>query len=203
MQATATTEAGRPPEMSLAEWAALPEDDGGELVDGRLVEEEVPDAIHEDVVSWLNALFRAWIIARGGFVLGSDAKFGLKPRRGRKPDLSVFLPGGPVPPRRGVIRVPPGIAVEVVSPDPRDVRRDRVEKLAEYAAFGVRFYWILDPEARTLEIYELGAAGRYEHALGATGGRIDCPPGCEGLVVDLDALWAELDRLGPAEDAEE
>ncbi len=33
---------GRP--LSLAEWADLPEDEPGEFVDGRLVEDEVPQA---------------------------------------------------------------------------------------------------------------------------------------------------------------
>ena len=183
--------------MSLAAWAALPEDEPGELVDGQLVEEEVPDAIHEVLVSWLNALLRAWLKPRRGFVLGSDARFAVRPRRGRKPDLSVFLPGGRVPPRRGLIRVPPDIAVEVVSSSPRDIRRDRIEKLDEYAAFGVRFYWLLDPEARTLEIFELGPAGLYTRVLGATEGALEPIPGCEGLRVDLDEMWEEMDRLGP------
>jgi Uma2 family endonuclease len=195
-------DAAREPEMSLAEWAGLPEDDEGELVDGRLVEEEVSDATHEDTVSWMNALIRGWVVPRGGFVLGSDAKFAVRPRRGRKPDLTVFLPGGAKPPRRGLIRVPPDIAVEVVSPTPKDVRRDRVEKLDEYAAFGVRFYWILDPRARTLEMFELGPKGLYERTMGAVGGTIERVPGCEGLTIDLDALWAELDRLGPEEEEE-
>ena len=33
--------------MTLEEWAAMPEDDEGELVDGVLVEEEMPDLTHE------------------------------------------------------------------------------------------------------------------------------------------------------------
>jgi hypothetical protein len=39
--------------LTLAEWGALDEDEPGELVDGVLVEEEVPDYVHELVVAWL------------------------------------------------------------------------------------------------------------------------------------------------------
>jgi Uma2 family endonuclease len=185
--------------LTLAEWARLPEDDLGELVDGRLVEEEVPDAAHEVIVVFLVRMLAGWIIPRGGLVLGSDAKFAVKPTRGRKPDASVFFPGTRLPPRSGVIRTPPDVMIEVVSPTLRDGRRDRVEKLREYAAFGVRWYWIVDPQLRIIEIFELGADGRYTYALGATEGVASEIPGCDGLSLDMDALWSEVDRLGPAE----
>lgn len=193
--ATAQTPAGRP--MSISEWVRMPEDEPGELIDGQLVEEEEPDLVHETVVSWLIGLLRAWIIARGGFVFGSEGKFVIAPERGRKPDVTVFFPGARDLPRRGAVHVPPDIAVEVVSPTPRDRRRDRIEKPDDYAAFRVRYYWIVDPEERSLEILELGSDGRYVRALGAVSGRLDRVPGCDGLVVDLDELWAEIDRLGP------
>ncbi|HYC22917.1 MAG TPA: Uma2 family endonuclease [Candidatus Bathyarchaeia archaeon] len=183
-------------EISLEEWAALPEDEPGELVDGRLEDEEVPDAIHELVVGWLMQVLRNWLSGMGGVVLGSEAKFALRARRGRKPDLSLFLPGGAKPPRRGVIRVPPDIAIEISSPAPRDVRRDRIEKMDDYAGFGVRWYWIVDPELRSVEIYELGQDGRYMRTLGAVG-RVEFVPGCAGLTLDLPALWQEIDQLAP------
>ncbi len=191
-----------PVEMTLAEWAAMPEDEPGELVDGRLVEEEVPDLYHETFVAWFVFVLKTWLAGRGGFVFGSEGKFAVAPRRGRKPDVTMYLPGGKRPPARGVVRVPPDVAIEVVSPTPRDGRRDRIEKAREYSAFGVRWYWIVDPALRTLEIFELGADGRYVRALGESEGRIENVPGCEGLSLDLDAMWAEADRLGTSEDPE-
>jgi Uma2 family endonuclease len=66
--------------------------------------------------------------------------------------------------------------------------------MREYAAFGVSYYWIVDPEARLLEIRELHAEADPTIRLTASEGT-HAAPGCDGLVIDLDALWAEVDRL--------
>jgi Uma2 family endonuclease len=197
-----TTVSDAPPEsgvvprrLTLEEWADLPEDDEGELVDGILVEEEMGGLAHESVVGWIIEVLRAWIAGRGGRVAASELKIAVAALRGRKPDVVAWLPGHRPLPRRGLIRRPPDLVVEVLSSRPRDHRRDRVEKVAEYAAFGVRWYWLVDPDACTLEILERGADGRYVQALAAGGGCIESVPGCDGLVLDLDALWAELDGL--------
>ncbi len=182
---------GRP--MSLAEWADLPEDEPGELVDGRLVEDEVSDAPHEVVVSWLIVLLGLWLRGRNGRVLGSDAKFAVAPRRGRRPDISIYFSRDHKLPRRGALRVPPDVIVEVVSSPPRDGRRDRVEKVGEYAAFGARWYWIVDPRLRTVEILGLGGDGHYSIEASVSEGVL-LVPGCEGLELDIDALWRELDE---------
>ena len=93
--------------ISMEEWAALPEDAPGEFVDGHLMEEEVPDPIHELAVSWLIALLRAWLGAGSGLVFAADVRFVISASRGRKPDVSVYVPKPPAPPRRGAIRDPP------------------------------------------------------------------------------------------------
>lgn len=183
------------PELTLDEWFALPEDEPGELVNGHLEEEEVPDYLHELLVALLAQTLGNWIFPQGGLVAGSDAKFAVSSGRGRKPDLTVYLSRSRRPPARGLIRVPPDIAIEIVSPTPRDGRRDRVEKLADYAAFGVAWYWLLDPQLRSLEVLELDSQGRYLHVLGASTGTLERIPGCEGLTLDLDALWAAIDEL--------
>jgi len=181
--------------FSLESWAALPEDDQGELVNGVLIEEEMASSMHECAVTWLTIEIGIWGRARGIVLLGSGGKYAVSPTQGRMPDLAVYLPDAPKPPRTGLIRIPPSVAVEVVSPTPRDARRDRVEKLIEYAGFGVRWYWLVDPQTRTFEINELGSDGRYVHAVAVTGGRIEFVPGCDGLALDVDALWRELDAL--------
>jgi Uma2 family endonuclease len=161
----------------------------------------MPTFLHELVVIWLGALLRTWAIPRSGQVVGSETKLAIAKDRGRKPDLSVFL-GGAARPRLldSVVRVAPHVVIEVVSARPRDARRDRVDKLRDYAKAGARYYWLLDPQLRTLEILELEPARRYAHALAATGGRLDDVPGCEGLVIDLDALWTEIDQGAAAEE---
>lgn len=92
-----------------------------------------------------------------------------------------------------LIRVRPQLVVEVASPRPRDVHRDRVDKLTDYARAKIRLYAIVDPQLRILEVYELGRDGRYTVACAAGSGRVRVP-GCQGLVLDLDALWKEVDE---------
>jgi Uma2 family endonuclease len=182
------------PRLTLEEWSDLPEDVPGELVDGRLVEEELPDYLHEVLVAWLARVLGNWAEDVGAIVGGSEAKFALSPTKGRKADLTVYL-GGRRPPSRGVVTVPPDIAVEVLSPAPRDQRRDREEKMLEYASFGIRFYWLIDPERRSIEIYEVVAGGAYSCRLLAGREVVQLVPGRPGLVLNLDAMWAKIDSL--------
>jgi Uma2 family endonuclease len=183
------------PRMTLEEWADLPEDVPGEIVDDRLVEEEMTDYAHEVIVAFLARVLGIWADSNGAIVATSDARFAVAKRRGRKPDLTVFF-AGRRPPRRGLVRMAPDVAVEVVSSSPLDVHRDRVEKFAEYAAFGIVRYWILDPDRRLLQIYELTESGEYRIAAEYASGSAQDVPGCPGLVLPMDQLWAKLDELG-------
>ena len=184
--------------MTLEEWADLDDEIEGELVDGVLEEEEMPTVLHEIIVAWMLAALRPWARRRGGFVVGSETKLAVGPRRGRKPDLSVVLRGRMPALLDTLVRVPPHLVVEVTSPRPRDAHRDRVDKLADYARAGVPLYVIVDPRLRSIEVFELGRDGRYAVALAAGEGRVRVP-GCPGLTLDLDALWEEVDEAERAE----
>src|SRR5262245_49129535 len=71
-QAAVTTTSGQ---MTVQEWAAMPEDEPGELRDGLLEDEEVADLTHETAVGWLIVLLRTWASALGGFAFGSEVKY--------------------------------------------------------------------------------------------------------------------------------
>lgn len=67
--------------------------------------------------------------------------------------------------------------------------------MEEYARFGIRFYWLIDPQQRTIEIYEQGDDRRYIRRVQAGSGPIQDLPGCPGLTLDVDAMWSKIDAL--------
>src|SRR3989442_14010583 len=81
--------------MTVEEWGDLDEDIEGELVDGLLEEEEMATFLHELVVMWLARVLGPWARRRHAHIAGSEAKIAVGSRRGRKPDLSIYLRGKP------------------------------------------------------------------------------------------------------------
>ena len=71
-----------------------------------------------------------------------------------QPDIIVISERAPRPyPRRPVIFGAPDFVIEVLSPS--TASRDRREKLAVYARYGVREYWLVDPERARIEVFVL------------------------------------------------
>jgi Uma2 family endonuclease len=179
--------------MTIQQWADMDEDEPGEFVDGYVVEEEVPDLSHERVVAWLVFVLMSWGKPRQALVFASELKFAITEHRGRKPDVSMYAPGTRLK-RANLVRVPPMLTVEVLTPTARDVRRDRMDKMAEYAHFGVRSYWLVDHKKRSIECYELSKSGRVFRSVTAAAGQVEIP-NFEGLILDLNDLWSELDLV--------
>ena len=56
----------------------------------------------------------------------------------------------------GEIEGPPDLVIELLSPS--TAARDRAGKARLYARYGVRHYWLVDPDARRVECLELEGA---------------------------------------------
>ena len=181
--------------MTVDEWGELDDKDFRELVDGVLEEDEMPSLLHDVAMTWLVVVLAPYFRRRGGFVAAQGPKIVIRADRGRVPDI-VCWGAHAKPEIEGLIRRTPEVVVEIVSPRPRDARRDRIDKFADYAEMGVKQYWLVDPKVRTVEIFHLGAKRRYTSVAAAAHGKIRRIPSLPGLTIDVDALWAELDRLG-------
>ena len=89
---------------------------------------------------------------------------------------------------RDRVRGAPDLAVEVISPGTSD--RDRFVKRDLYERHGVREYWIVDLDARTIEVLSLGGDGAFGAAtVYQETDRIDSTPLLAGLALELKGLW--------------
>ena len=80
----------------------------------------------------------------------------------------------------------PDLVVEILSPG--TASRDRVEKAHIYARHGVRHYWLADPDARALEVYEL-TGGQYRETARLAAGATFTTTLFPGLAISLSSLW--------------
>jgi Uma2 family endonuclease len=125
-----------------------------ELVDGELVMVPLPTADHSDVIDLLSNTFKAkisrikspWIVKRDvGVYTGINLATGKE--RSRTPDLCVITQAQWASLKAdktssAVLRTPPLLAVEVVSPGSQ--KTDYESKEEEYMSVGIPEYWIVD-----------------------------------------------------------
>jgi Uma2 family endonuclease len=144
--------------MALVTWeefVELHDDDRRELIDGVLVEVEVPNQRHDRIVARLCQLLCNWADEHdpNATVLASGYKVRISKYRGVMPDVQFFRstniaiddPKAEIALHEGR----PDLAVEIISPS--SVRYDRVKKADWYLSIGVPEYWIIAPRNGILE----------------------------------------------------
>ncbi|HUJ21777.1 MAG TPA: Uma2 family endonuclease [Bryobacteraceae bacterium] len=124
-----------------------------EYVDGRIVERNVGEVDHSDVQSSIVHYLRTHY--KKGVWAGVEVRVQVKKTRFRIPDVTVMA--GSKPAER-IIRKPPVVAVEVLSPDDRAGELE--EKINDYLAFGVSYIWVINPDTRRAYVHT--PAGSHE-----------------------------------------
>jgi Uma2 family endonuclease len=181
-----------------------PDDKIAEIVDGVLHLSPWPRIKHQSVTSTLSAVLLTrfqlggggpgdWIlINKPELHLGDDILV---------PDIAAWRSERLPEEEEGValLTIAPDCICEVLS---RSTQRfDRGDKMASYAAAGVKHAWLVHPVRRTLEVFRL-CRGRWR-ALATHQGdeRVRAEP-FEALELDLTLLWHRLAPPPPHRDCE-
>jgi Uma2 family endonuclease len=145
--------------------AELPESNlPTELWDGELIMSPAPSFYHQEIVARIYKALDAWVSKHDlGKVGLAPLDMVLTTRRSVQPDV-VFVSSKRLHIIQDRLMDAADLVVEVISPESR--RRDRFDKRDLYEQHGVREFWLIDPEAQTVEVLQLkageyGLAGRW------------------------------------------
>lgn len=153
-----------PRKMSYEEFLAWADEDTyAEWVRGEVIMTSPASNLHQKVSLFLASLLNDFVEAdRLGEIRTAPFQMKLE-ESGREPDVlfmaeehfdrlkSTYLDG------------PADLVIEIISPE--SGQRDRGEKFYEYEAAGIPEYWLIDPQRRQAEFYQLAPAGYYQTVL--------------------------------------
>jgi Uma2 family endonuclease len=162
-----------------------------EIVEGELYEMPSQGMDHATAVMNLITLLLPIATARRARWLTAPLDVFLPGAEPVQPDILMILPDGAarlVP--RG-IEGPPDLVIEVLLPASRG--RDRLLKRSLYARAGVREYWLVDLEARTIEILALDRDA-FHLAGAASGDETPVSPLLGPLATSAADLFAGIDN---------
>ena len=143
------------PLLTIADIDSMPEDGNRyELIEGELFVSRAPSLIHQGTVRNVLFLFTQYLrenpvgeIFPGPGVIFSDFS-------GVIPDLVYFsYERGKEIATGDRITGAPELIIEVLSPGTENRRRDEHAKRQLYKKYGVKEYWILDPQKLTVQIF--------------------------------------------------
>lgn len=136
------------------DYAKLPDKPRVELIDGEFLMCPAPNMTHQRLLGHLFSSLRAWVKAhRLGEVFFAPCDVVLSPYDTVQPDI-LFIDK-----ERSNIIVPknvqgaPDFVIEILSPG--NAARDQVLKRRLYEKSGVREYWIVDPDSRSVRVMRL------------------------------------------------
>jgi Uma2 family endonuclease len=161
-----------------------------ELLEGDLVMVPAPTTRHQFISRNLEFILHGFVRAHGlGSVLDSpvDVVFGEgAAREVAQPDIVFIGRARANIIKEAEIQGAPDLVVEILSPGTEV--RDRGYKQHLYGRYGVREYWIVDPESETVEVYRMTQA-TFDLAARCTVDDALTTPLFPGLSIDLEEVF--------------
>jgi Uma2 family endonuclease len=157
-----------------------------ELWDGELIMSPAPSFFHQEIVFRFSHWLYEWISKRKlGKVVNAPIDMVLSPHRVTQPDVA-FIARERLNIITKTINGPVDLAAEIISLG--HWNRDRIEKRDLYEQYGVREYWLIDPEAETVEVLHL-EDGRYQLFMRCTPGQTAASKLLPGFEVPVTPLF--------------
>lgn len=174
--------------LTYQDYLQMPDDrTRKEIIGGDLYVTPAPTPLHQRIVTALVSILRAHVRAHGlGEVLVSPIDVVLSQTDVVQPDIVFIARANEQIIGEAAIQGAPDLVVEVLSPS--TVKMDRGRKMEVYARSGIPEYWIVDPDALTVEIYRL-EQGTYRLELRAPAGDVIHSALFPGLAIAPAHLW--------------
>lgn len=142
--------------LTIADLEALPENGNRyELIEGELYVSTQPHWFHQRMCLRLGSALDTWSLRTGlgttnvapGIIFSEEDAVAPDIIWVSKDRLNI------IDLETGKLRGAPDLIVEVLSPGPENERRDKRTKLQLYSRHGVKEYWIVDWQMKTIEVY--------------------------------------------------
>lgn len=175
--------------VTYEEWLKMPVTKRKEeVVDGEIITMPPAKWKHAEIINKLHRILVLQLDDNDFSV--SSSVFGVvireEPLTCREPDLAVFRRRSIVE-QDGYIHSAPELVVEVLSPS--NSRRDMSKEAEDYESIGVSEFWILSPEARSVEVLQL-PDGKLHTTQIVNQGQLR-PLRFPEAVVDVAAIWPD------------
>ncbi|HHV75188.1 Uma2 family endonuclease [Thermoanaerobacterium butyriciformans] len=134
-----------------------------ELIDGQIYLMAPPSTMHQRILREIFTVFSVYLKGKKceAFCAPFGVKFTEKSEKDIKtvvePDIVVICDKSKLD--NDGCKGAPDLIVEITSPS--TVRRDRVEKFNLYEKYGVKEYWIVEPDLKIVNVFALQENNRY------------------------------------------
>lgn len=138
--------------VTLEQYEALPENVRAEIFDGQISYMSSPSQSHQIISMELSTVLNTYLKSKNGscrvFHAPFDVKLSDTPLTIVQPDLMIICDKNKLDGKR--CNGAPDFIIEIVSPsNPAD---DYIRKLYYYKNYGVREYWIIDPQRKSIMV---------------------------------------------------
>ncbi|MCH7745138.1 MAG: Uma2 family endonuclease [Chloroflexi bacterium] len=159
-----------------------------DIIDGEMIMAPSPNLQHQRILRKLFLQVHRFVSEHQSgevFFAPLDVVVRREPLRIRQPDL-MFVSNDRANILGQIVEGAPDLVVEVLSPG--NSRGEMESKLADYAQLGVREYWLVSPEAMTVEVLELDEGAWQRASLSGAGDHVSSEV-LQGLELEVSQLF--------------